>query len=237
MTPSTRRTTDLLVGTVLAVGLCLTLAGCTDEAEEPVVERAANVVQPGAPGEGSRRLDPTETVVVEPAPHTPADVAFMQQMIGHHAQALVMTSLVDERSDNESLELFVERMDLSQEAEIELMQDWLEERDEDVPAWDPVFGATGGHPDGMDMGDDELMPGMATQEQLDELAAAEGEAFDRLFIELMTAHHLGAITMVRELYDEGGGDEQAVFTLASHIESDQAIEIDRMQQMLADLDA
>lgn len=219
---------------------CLSLSACSDGedvAAEPTAQRAPNVVQPGAPGEDSVRLDATVMPSVAPAPHTEADVAFMQDMIGHHAQAIVMTGMVEERSDNEDLELFVERMDITQVGEIEQMQDWLADKGEEVPAWDPVFGAQGGHSDGMMMMDGDLMPGMATEDEMAALEAAEGEEFDRLFIDLMTRHHQGAITMVQELFTEGGGEEMTVFQLAGHIESDQNIEIDRMRTMLAEMDA
>jgi len=219
---------------------CLTLAACSDaeQAAAPTGERAPNVVQPGAPGEDSVTLDATVMPSIAPVEHTEADVAFMQDMVGHHAQAIVMTGMVAERSENEDLELFVERMDITQVTEIEQMQEWLEDRDEEVPAWDPVFGDQGGHSDGMTMmGEGDLMPGMAGEDEMAELAAASGEDFDRLFIELMTRHHRGAITMVQDLFAQGGGEEMMVFQLAGHIESDQNIEIGRMQGMLAEMDA
>ncbi|MGJ7441779.1 DUF305 domain-containing protein [Aquipuribacter sp. MA13-6] len=228
-----------MVTATLAVA-CLGLAACSDGDDAvaaPSTQRAPNVVQPGAPGEDSVKLDATVMPSVAPAPHTEVDVAFMQDMIGHHAQAIVMTSMVQERSENESLQLFVERMDITQVGEIEQMQDWLEDKGEEVPAWDPVFGAQGGHSDGMMMMDGDLMPGMATEDEMAALEAATGEEFDRLFIELMTRHHEGAITMVQELFAEGGGEEMMVFQLAGHIESDQNIEIDRMRTMLAEMDA
>lgn len=220
--------------------VCLSLAACSDgeEVPAPATDRAPNVVQPGAPGEDSVTLDATEMPSVAPAEHTEADVAFMQDMIGHHAQAIVMTAMVPERSENEDLEVFVERMDVTQVGEIEQMQDWLEERDQEVPAWDPVFGEQGGHSDGsMIMDEGDPMPGMAGQDEMDALAGATGEEFDRLFIEMMTRHHEGAIAMVQDLFAQGGGEEMQVFQLAGHIESDQNIEIDRMQTMLAELDA
>lgn len=221
--------------------LSLVLAGCSDTGaadEAAAGPRAATIVKPGAPGERSRVLDPDEVPSVPAVPHTGADVEFVQAMIGHHAQAVVMTALVPERSEHEQLELFVGRMDITQVSEIEQMQQWLEAREEDAPEWDPVFGAQGGHPDGMDTsGEGASMPGMATPEQVEELAAASGEDFDRLFLQLMTQHHLGALEMVDALYADGGGGEPEVFQIASHVQSDQNIEMDRMAVMLAEIDA
>jgi uncharacterized protein (DUF305 family) len=113
-------------------------------------------------------------------------------------------------------------MDISQKDEIRLMQDWLVARGD-------IFGEDGNHHTG------ELMPGMLTEEEMAELRAAEGEEFDRLFLEGMIRHHLGAIQMVEDLLgSDGGGSDPAIFQLAQHIDSDQRIEIDRMQQLLAE---
>lgn len=229
------------LGALGVAALVVVLAGCTAEPEQEAAapERALNVVQPGAPGEDSVVLDPTVVPSVVAVPHTEADVAFMQDMIGHHAQAIVMTSLVEDRSEDEQLKLFVERMDISQVDEITQMQNWLTERGEDAPEWDPVFGDQGGHSD-MDMGmgtDDASMPGMATPEELDRLEAASGEEFDRLFLQMMTRHHQGALTMVEELFEAGGGEETTIYALTTHIVGDQGIEMDRMAGMLAELDA
>ena len=75
------------------------------------------------------------------------------------------------------------------------------------------------------------MPGMATPEQLAELDAARGPAFDALFLDLMIAHHQGALVMVEELYAAGGGSEPAVDHFAREVEADQTIEIARMTDM------
>lgn len=79
------------------------------------------------------------------------------------------------------------------------------------------------------------MPGMLTREQLDQLAAATGDTFDRLFLEFMILHHEGALAMVEELFASDGGQETEIFQFASHVDSDQRIEIQRMRRMLNDL--
>jgi uncharacterized protein (DUF305 family) len=177
-------------------------------------------VQPGAPGEQGRELTDDEAAAIGTPEHTAADTAFMQDMIVHHQQALDMAGLVADRTARDDLPLMAERIVESQEAEIELIEQWLTDRDEEVPD------------ESADHDDHEGMPGMATADQLDDLAAAEGEAFDRLFLELMIAHHLGAVTMVNDLYADGGGVEPAADGLARGIEADQNIEIGRMQDLL-----
>lgn len=147
-----------------------------------------------------------------------ADADFMRNMIGHHAQAIEMTDLVPDRSRSETMVLLARRIDESQVFEIGLMRRWLAARGEE--------GSAMSHE----------MAGMATPEQLAELAEAGNEAFDRLFLELMIRHHEGALVMVDALVSaEGGGQELEVFQLISHIDADQRAEIARMQRMLNEL--
>jgi uncharacterized protein (DUF305 family) len=82
------------------------------------------------------------------------------------------------------------------------------------------------------------MPGMLTAEQLRDLQSARGPEFDRLFLQYMIQHHRGAVVMVRELFaTDGAGQDEAVFKFASDAQVDQQTEIDRMERMLAALDA
>jgi uncharacterized protein (DUF305 family) len=207
----------------------LAFAGCSgsaDEETQPAGETAPNIVQPGAPGQPSRTLTPEELAEIEAPEHTAADVEFMQGMIHHHAQALRMTALVPKRSVSRDVGLLAKRIDLSQEAEIEQMRTWLVERDE--PA--PELHRPHGHAHGSGQ---VLMPGMLTEKELRRLAAAKRARFDRLFLEFMIRHHRGALTMVQNLYAEGGGQESSVDAFARHVDADQQIEITRMEQMLA----
>ena len=97
-----------------ACAVAVLLAGCGDSKKEPeeVASAPVNVVQAGAPGEPSQKVAPGAT----PAPvlHTPADVEFMQGMIHHHQQAIVMTDWVPERTENTSVRVMARRMAISQ---------------------------------------------------------------------------------------------------------------------------
>jgi uncharacterized protein (DUF305 family) len=213
------------------LALALSLAGCSGDADvetQTAGETAPNVVQPGAPGEPTRTLTPDELEALEPPEHSEADVAFVQGMIHHHAQALRMTALVPARSSAEGLELLARRMEVSQEAEIEQMRKWLLARGEDAPEPHREHGHAHGR-------GRVLMPGMLTEAELTRLGAAKGKAFDRLFLRFMIRHHQGAVRMVEDLYAADGGLEPEVDLLARHIDSDQLIEIGRMEQMLAEL--
>ena len=155
--------------------------------------------------------------------YAPADVEFMQGMIGHHAQALEMTALVSSRTSREDLKKLALRIEVSQADEIKMMQRWLQVRGQSVPG-----------PHDMHMHGATLMPGMLTPEQMNALAAAKGTEFDRLFLEGMIRHHGGALTMVHDLFvSPGAGQEADIFGFASDVDADQRAEIDRMRSMLA----
>jgi uncharacterized protein (DUF305 family) len=196
----------------------LVTVACTEPDEaEPVI------VQPGAPGETGEVV--TGPTPVAEQPYTAADVAVLHAMIPHHAQALAMTALVEDRTARDDLALFARRIEISQEAEIDQMEDWLVTRGEPPSApGHEQHGASG------------LAPGMLTDAQLAELTAATGEQFDRLFLERMIGHHEGALRMVADLFAAGGAQETALFEMVSSIDADQRIEIDRMTDLLAELE-
>jgi uncharacterized protein (DUF305 family) len=210
---------------LLAALTLVVLAGCSSDDDEP---DAPPVVQLGPPGETGTPLSEDEIAALEETSYTEADVAFVQNMIPHHAQALVMTDLVADRTGRDDLPLLAERMDVSQRDEIALMERWLEDRGEEVP------DASAGH----HHGEGELMPGMLTDDDLARLEAASGRDFDELFLLYMIRHHEGAVMMVAELLSsDDGGQESDVFRLAQHIDSDQNVEIARMKSLLAEIAA
>src|SRR2546423_12452799 len=167
--------------------------------------------------------------------YTAADVRFMQGMIGHHAQALAMTALIPARSGRRDNQLLGQRIEVSQKDEIKLMQQWLRDRHQQVPAIDPEHNpAAGGHMNmaGMSMSDT-LMPGMLTPQQLAELGQARGTDFDRLFLKDMIRHHEGALVMVAQLLGTtASGQEPEVFRFAAEVDTDQRAEIARMAALL-----
>jgi uncharacterized protein (DUF305 family) len=167
-------------------------------------------------------------------PYTAADVHFMQGMIHHHAQAVVMAGWAPTHGARADVRILCERIDVAQRDEIAFMQRWLRERHETVP--DPnAMVEMGGQK--MLMAEmpmpDMMMPGMLSAEQMAQLKAANGPEFDRLFLTFMIQHHQGALTMVDQLFGSvGGGQELYVFRFASDVGADQTTEIDRMRSML-----
>lgn len=167
-----------------------------------------------------------------PRPISEADVLFMSGMIPHHAQAIVMANLADENSDSDDIRLLAERIIVSQRDEIIMMQQWLRDHDLPVPAADATH-LTMQH---SGMTHEMLMPGMLTDEELAQLRAARGVAFDRLLLRFMIRHHEGALTMVDELFDSyGAAQDDRIYQFASDVFADQLAEIDRMSSMLAAL--
>lgn len=183
------------------------------------------IIQPGAPGEPSREISAEDASNLTAIDYTDGDIRFMQGMISHHAQALEMTRLLESRTDNAMMRQLSERIDISQRDEIMMMQGWLRERDQTVPEVDTY------HQAGF-----VRMPGMLTGEEMEELEAASGVVFDRLFLRLMIKHHRGAITMVDNLLDQAGAaQDPQLYAFTSDVSSDQDMEINRMDSMLAEL--
>ncbi len=161
-------------------------------------------------------------------PYTAADVAFMTGMIGHHAQAIVMSKWVTTHNADPAVQRLAERIINAQEDEIATMQRWLADRGKTVPDAAPM---THDMP-GMDHSA-MLMPGMLTDAQMKELDAARGPDFDRLFLLSMIQHHKGATAMVTTLFGTpGAGQDETIFKFASDVNVDQTTEIARMQRML-----
>ena len=165
-------------------------------------------------------------------PYTEADVHFMSSMIGHHAQAIVMSRWAPTHGASPAVLRLADRIINAQQDEIATMQRWLRDRNQPVPEAKPM-------PMKMNMNGMEhemLMPGMLTEAQMKELDAARGAEFDRLFLTSMIRHHQGAVSMVKQLFDTyGAGQDETVFKFASDVNVDQSTEIARMQKMLADL--
>jgi len=189
---------------------------------KPSATPHTDIVQPGAPGQPPRVISTAAATDLSKVQFTPADVQFMQGMIGHHSQAVEMVELLKLRTTNGDMQKLGLRIEVSQEDEIKMMQNWLKVRRQVLP--DPH--AHHMHPEAM-------MPGMLTQAEMDKLAASKGTEFDRLFLEGMIKHHGGAITMVEELFKSpGAAQDSEIYAFVTDVVADQRMEIDRMGGML-----
>lgn len=200
-------------------------------AQEPVV------VQPGAPGQPTKVL-PASTRGKLP-PVSRKDVEFMQGMIHHHAQAVEMVDLIDDRTKNKDLRLIGAKISQSQTDEIKFMKRWLTQRGESTEMQmhaAPSAAEHPGHGHQPSKGGTEgehLMPGMLTKAQMEALRNAKGAEFDRLFLTGMIQHHNGALVMVDELFKTAGsGQDAELFSFATDVDAGQRAEIRSLQTLL-----
>ncbi|MFL2002133.1 DUF305 domain-containing protein [Microbacterium sp. A1-JK] len=192
----------------LALATALTLAGCA-----------------GGTGSGSESMPGMDhgssSASSEPmADFNDADVMFAQMMIPHHQQAVEMADMILAKDGiDESVLALADEIKAAQQPEIEQLQGWLDE-----------WGADGDTEsmDGMDHGG-----GMMSDEDMQSLDAATGAEASRLFLEQMTMHHEGAITMAQDEVDNGQNADAVA--LAQTIVETQTAEIATMQELLAQL--
>jgi uncharacterized protein (DUF305 family) len=213
---------DRLLKTALLAAVALT-AACAS---------APNSANPASSQSAVTALPATANSDTTPHAYTAADIEFMNGMISHHAQALLMAGWAASHGASPTIRTLTDRITNAQKDEIVAMQKWLRDRHQPVPEPDP-------HGMMMNMGGmqhEMLMPGMLTEDQLKQLDAARGKDFDRLFLTFMIQHHQGAVTMVNNLFGTpGAAQDITVYKLASDVSADQTTEIARMQRMLASM--
>ena len=165
-----------------------------------------------------------EVVIPKGALFTKADVEFMQGMIAHHSQAIVMSRMAASHGANPQVLKLSNKIDQSQVPEIRIMQTWLRRNDQfapDTSSWHEV-----------------TMAGMLTPAQLQELDAARGIEFDRAYLRMMIQHHAGALKMVDDLFNvSNAGQEVDVNVFANDVVTAQTGEIGIMQKLLTQLPA
>jgi uncharacterized protein (DUF305 family) len=163
---------------------------------------------------------------------TSAEAGFARDMALHHAQAVEMAMIAYQRSTDPDVQLMAYDIATSQQTEIGIMKRWLEEwglsRSGSQPrmAWMP--GGEHALRDG-------LMPGMATNEEIDRLRNATGREVDVLFAQLMLRHHLGGIHMIDAVLAQS--DRPEVVSLAERMKSTQQEEVQVFRAMLKELGA
>jgi uncharacterized protein (DUF305 family) len=189
---------------VAAGALTLILAAC-GQGDDPTMD---------AP-QGGSTTEPQGGSATEETAANQVDVMFLQGMIPHHEGATEMAALVPDRTDRPELIELSETIISSQEAEIEQMREMLDRLDAEEMSMDEMDEM-----DGMDA------MGMMSSTDMSELESADGEEFERLFIDGMIGHHQGAIEMSDMVLAEGSDDEVAA--LAESIIAAQEAEIEQM---------
>ena len=183
------------------------------------------ILQPGAPGEPTRELDAETAIAIANTSYTAADIDFMQGMIIHHYQAFLMSEMATLRTNNQIILDLAGRIDISQQDEINFMENWLSNMGQTIP--DPSKNNQMHH---------HKMMGMATPEQMEQLKDSNSTDFDRMYLNLMIKHHEGAIDMVERLHEyPGSAYDPQLYEFVSDLTNDQAVEIERMNGSLIDL--
>lgn len=218
---------------LIACALLWRTAAASGQSSSPAPE-SAPIVQPGAPGQSSKRITAAEAAPPLRAPSA-ADVSFMQGMIMHHSQAVKMTDLLRVRTHSKELLELGKRISISQTDEMKYMKQWLEERGAPVSMeHDMAHMNMASMPmNSMNMNSMTMMPGMLTPQQMMALEQARGASFDHLFLTGMIQHHTGALVMVKDLFDTpGAGQDAVLFDFATDVDNTQRAEINIMRSML-----
>jgi uncharacterized protein (DUF305 family) len=160
-------------------------------------------------------------------PTSAVDAGFLQDMSDHHDQAVQMALLGSQRATDPVVRDFATEVLLFQRRELGLFTAYLQERGLQPAEYDPDRTTMAW----MDMPRPlAQMNGMATPEQLDELEAATGTEFDRLFLELMQQHHVGGAHMAE--YAAANAADAKIRTMADRMAKNQLAEAAEYQGAL-----
>jgi len=197
---------SLRVATLLAAGaLVLTACGSNDDAAGHMPGMGSSGTMSPDGGMSSQAND--------------ADVTFASDMITHHRQAVEMAQLAATRAESQAVKDLAARIESAQGPEIQTMTGWLRGWGHSVPE----------EMSGMDMSGS--MPGMMSRQDMKMLTGMAGSGFDRKFLQMMIAHHRGAIEMART--EQSDGENAEARALAAQVQKAQTAEIAQMQDLLS----
>ncbi|MEU3503041.1 DUF305 domain-containing protein [Streptomyces hundungensis] len=216
-TSATRRRSLAAVST--AVALTLTLAACgssggsrSDDSATPTMNHgASSAASSGAPSATGTFND--------------ADVAFAQQMIPHHQQAIEMARLADGRAADSEVKTLATAIEKAQDPEIATMRGWLKSWGKPLPAPSSSMGDMPAMHHGSSG-----MAGMMSDQDMSALKSAKGKDFDKKFAQLMIGHHQGAVTMAKD--EQKNGSNAEAKKLAGNVIAAQNAEIEQMNKMV-----
>ncbi|MFD3569485.1 DUF305 domain-containing protein [Streptomyces sp. NPDC058667] len=214
----TRRTARAHALVAAAAGLLLSACGTDGGTSGSGASGGSDRSGPSA--SASPDASPTTTAIaVGPAPgaFNDADVMFAQMMIPHHEQALEMAELADGRAEDPEVKELVTAIEQAQDPEIRTMKAWLKGWGRPEAAG---HGTDGGHG----------MAGMMSDQDMKDLAAAEGRDFDRTFARLMIAHHEGAVAMAKD--EQKNGRNATAKSLADDVVRTQSAEVNALRTIL-----
>ena len=194
-----------------ATGLALaaTLTACGGSHSGMTGMSSTTMTTPATAGAGSSAATDTARQ---------GDITFAQSMIPHHQQAVEMADLALKNASSSQVKQLATQIKAAQDPEIQTMKGWL-------TSW----GA--GEDMGMDHSGMSGMTGMMSDADMTNLDAARGKDFDAMWLQMMIAHHQGALTMANDVL--ATTQDPAVKTLAKALVTGQTKEIDTMKGLLA----
>lgn len=154
-----------------------------------------------------------------------AEAGFLRDMQVHHNQAVVMAMIIRDRTDDEQLKAMATDIAFSQTSQIGTMQGFLNLWDLSPSGDDPAM-AWMGHPT------TGLMPGMATNEEVDLLRTLPVEEAETLFLKLMNRHHLAGVDMAEAVIERSDNDD--IVEMAEAMIRVQSTEVEIMNMSLAE---
>jgi len=161
-----------------------------------------------------------------------AEVGFARDMSAHHGQAVEMGMIAFQNATLPEVRTLGGDIAITQQSQVGMMQTWLKEWGVGPNSSTPPMSWM---PEGQQSLNGNLMPGMATREEIAKLKAAKGTDLDILFLQYMLRHHLGGIHMVDGVLAQN--PTQEVRDLAETMKKNQSGEITVMETMLAHLGA
>ncbi|MFF4425514.1 DUF305 domain-containing protein [Streptomyces sp. NPDC001549] len=167
-------------------------------------------------GHGSS-ASPSASAPAQQGDHNAADTVFAQGMIPHHRQAVEIAGLAAARAESAEVKKLAEEVEKAQDPEIKTLSGWLASWGEKIPAAGEDHG---GHD----------MSGMMAAEEMQQLTAASGKAFDTAFLQMMVKHHEGAVAMAKT--EQTDGAYRPAKDMAAAIITSQSAEIARMNTLL-----
>lgn len=206
-----------LAALLSALAIAVALSGCTSSSTDPAGATSSRVPATSSMADS---LDSTAAA----ANHNAADIAFAADMIPHHQQALTLSELVPDRTDNPQVIVLAAKIKTAQQPEIEELQALLAQWGASAAESDRTAAdrAAADHID---------MAGMVDKDTMTRLESLRGDEFDTLWLESMISHHEGAEEMANtEIAD---GENSAAKMLAASIITAQKVEIDQMTKLLA----
>ncbi|HYP44211.1 MAG TPA: DUF305 domain-containing protein [Propionibacteriaceae bacterium] len=203
--------------TALTLGVTLGLAGCGSNDAGGTSGMDHGSASPSMSQMPSSSAPASETAAAQ---FNDADVMFVQGMLPHHSQAVEMSDgLLKKPGISAETTALAKQVKAAQQPEITTMEGWLK-------AWGESADGGTGHGG---MGDD----GMATDADMKKFDQTSGASAEKVYLEMMTAHHEGAITMANAQIQ--GGENPDAVQMAKDIVSTQQAEVDTMKKMLARL--